>query len=148
MVTKLVRVWVKVRHALPSCSLSCPPCLGFWKIGFRRGLGFFSPLIQGSKCARIWVMLLMSLATLLALGLQVLKCCPKPLLLVITAFSAKVALAKVTPGVLQRYPFYLYANYHCRVAPAFQKFCCLATGRCFFGPSTQGLRSFRSLSSL
>jgi hypothetical protein len=41
------------------------------------------------------------LATLLALGLQVLKCCPKPLLLVITASSAKVALAKVTPGVLQ-----------------------------------------------
>jgi hypothetical protein len=46
-------------------------------------------------------MLLMSLATLSALGLQVLKCCPKPLLLVITASSAKVALAKVTPGVLQ-----------------------------------------------
>jgi hypothetical protein len=47
-------------------------------------------------------MLLMSLATVLALGLQVLKCCPKPLLLVITASSAKVALAKVTPGVLHR----------------------------------------------
>jgi hypothetical protein len=44
------------------------------------------------------------LATLLALGLQVLKCCPKPLLLVITASSAKVALAKVTPGVLQFAP--------------------------------------------
>jgi hypothetical protein len=101
MVTKLVRVWVKVTHALPTCSLSFPPYLGFWKIGFRRGLGFFSPLIQGSKCARIRVMLLVSLATLLALGLQVLKCCPKPLFLVITASSAKVALAKVTPGVLQ-----------------------------------------------
>jgi hypothetical protein len=36
------------------------------------------------------------LATLLALDLQVLKCCPKPLPLVITASSAKV-----TPGVLQ-----------------------------------------------
>jgi hypothetical protein len=35
-------------------------------------------------------MLLMSLATLLALALQVLKCCPKPLPLVITASSAKV----------------------------------------------------------
>jgi hypothetical protein len=35
-------------------------------------------------------MLLMSLATLLALDLQVLKCCPKPLPLVITALSAKV----------------------------------------------------------
>ena len=35
-------------------------------------------------------MLLMSLATLLALDLQVLKCCPKPLPLVITASSAKV----------------------------------------------------------
>jgi hypothetical protein len=35
-------------------------------------------------------MLLMSLATLLALDLQVLMCCPKPLPLVITAPSAKV----------------------------------------------------------
>jgi hypothetical protein len=35
-------------------------------------------------------MLLMSLATLLALDLQVLMCCPKPLPLVITASSAKV----------------------------------------------------------
>jgi hypothetical protein len=25
MVTKLVRVWVKVTHALPTCSLSFPP---------------------------------------------------------------------------------------------------------------------------
>jgi hypothetical protein len=49
-------------------------------------------------------MLLMSLATLLALGLQVLKCCPKPLLLVTTASSVKVALAQVTPGVLQPSP--------------------------------------------
>ena len=35
-------------------------------------------------------MLLMSLATLLALDLQVLMCCPKPLPLVITSSSAKV----------------------------------------------------------
>jgi hypothetical protein len=35
-------------------------------------------------------MLLMSLATLLALDHQVLMCCPKPLPLVITASSAKV----------------------------------------------------------
>jgi hypothetical protein len=35
-----------------------PSYLGFWEIGFKRGLGFFSPLIQGSKCARIRVMLL------------------------------------------------------------------------------------------
>jgi hypothetical protein len=46
-------------------------------------------------------MLLMSLATVLAFDLQVLMWCPKSLLLVITASSAKVALAKVTPGVLQ-----------------------------------------------
>jgi hypothetical protein len=35
-------------------------------------------------------MLLMSFATSLALDLQVLMCCPKPLPLVITASSAKV----------------------------------------------------------
>jgi hypothetical protein len=90
MVTRLAKVWVKFTHALHTCSLSFPSYLGFWEIGFRRGLGFFSPLIQGSKCARIRVMLLMSLATFLALDLQVLKCCPKPLPLVITASSAKV----------------------------------------------------------
>jgi hypothetical protein len=49
-------------------------------------------------------MLLMSLATLLALDLQVLVCCPKPLPLVITASSAKVGSSQgntwgVTPGV-------------------------------------------------
>jgi hypothetical protein len=90
MVTRLVKVWVKFTHVLHTCSLSFPSYLGFWEIGFRRGLGFFSPLIPGSKCARIRVMLLMSLATLLALDLQVLMCCPKPLPLVITASSAKV----------------------------------------------------------
>jgi hypothetical protein len=39
-------------------------------------------------------MLLMSLATLLALGLQVLKCCPKPLPLVITTSSAKMSFSQ------------------------------------------------------
>src|SRR5688572_6601708 len=90
MVARLVKVWVKVTHALHTCSLSFPSYLGFWEIGFRRGLGFFSPPIQGSKCSRIRVMLLMSWATLLALDLQVLMFCPKPLPLVITASSAKV----------------------------------------------------------
>jgi hypothetical protein len=49
-------------------------------------------------------MLLMPLATLLAFDLQVLMWCPKSLPLVNTASSAKVALAKVTPGVLQLVP--------------------------------------------
>ena len=49
-------------------------------------------------------MLLMPLATLLAFDLQVLMWCPKSLPLVNTASSAKVALAKVTPGVLQPSP--------------------------------------------
>jgi hypothetical protein len=48
---------------LPTCPLSFPSYLGFWEIGFKRGLGFFSLLIQDSKCAEIRVMLLMSLAT-------------------------------------------------------------------------------------
>jgi hypothetical protein len=63
MVIMLLRFWAKVTHTLHPCSLSFPSYPGFWKIGFRRGLGFFSPLIQGSKCARIRVMLVMSLAT-------------------------------------------------------------------------------------
>jgi hypothetical protein len=94
MVTRLVKVWVKITHALHTCSLSFPSYLGFWEIGFRRGLGFLSPPIQGNKCARIRVMLLMPLATLLAFDLQVLMCCPKPLPLVITASSAKVGFSQ------------------------------------------------------
>jgi hypothetical protein len=43
MVKMLLRVWVKVTHALPTCSLSFPPYLGFWKVGLWRGLVFFSP---------------------------------------------------------------------------------------------------------
>jgi hypothetical protein len=34
MVTRLVRVWVKITHALHTCSLSLPSYLGFWEIGF------------------------------------------------------------------------------------------------------------------
>jgi hypothetical protein len=63
MVIMLLRVWVNVTHVLPTCPLSFPSYLGFWEIGFKRGLGFFSLLIQDSKCAEIRVMLLMSLAT-------------------------------------------------------------------------------------
>jgi hypothetical protein len=63
LVIRLLKVWVNITYALHTCSLSFPSYLGFWEIGFKRGLGFFSPLIQGSKCAGIRVMLLRSLAT-------------------------------------------------------------------------------------
>ena len=50
----------KITHALHTCSLSFPSHQGFWEIGFKRGLGFFSPLLQCSKCARIRVKLLVT----------------------------------------------------------------------------------------
>jgi hypothetical protein len=56
-------------------------------------------------------MLLMSLATLLALDLQVLMCCPKPLPLVITTSSAKVGFSQGnTWGVTKRDRFHRGLN--------------------------------------